>query len=156
MRTGSDAAGERHRRQADAHAVAAGGTADDEPGQCQLIGGGHRCQRRQRDLELVGPVLGMELLDPDTGRRCRGVDVADEGLVLEHTGKAVLRPQRRRQPATVGIDQQELDFMADHRLDAGFGERGFDPAERPAAACGYGCAVLLEEGGRAPRPTRRR
>ena len=58
----------------------------------QLIGGGHRCQRRQRDLELVGPVLGMELLDPDTGRGGRGVDIANEGLVFEHAGKAILGP----------------------------------------------------------------
>ena len=98
----------------------------------------------------------MELFDADTGRGGRGDDIADEGLVLEHAGQAVLRPQRRRQLLTVRVDQQELDFVADRRLDAGFGERGLDSPQRSAGAGGNGCAVLLEECGRAPTPTRRR
>jgi hypothetical protein len=87
----------------------------------------------------------VELLDRDAGRRGRRDDIADEGFVLEHAGKAVLRPQRRGQPATVGVDQQEFDFMADRGRDAGFGERGLDPAQRSPGARGNGCAVLLEE-----------
>ena len=76
----------------------------------------------KRDLELVGPVLGVELLDPHAGGTGRCDHIADERLVLEHAGEAVLRPQCRRQPATARIDEDELDFMADRRLEAGFTE----------------------------------
>ncbi len=93
----------------------------------------------------------MELLDPDTGRRGRGVDVANERLVLEHSHEAVLRPQRGRQPATVRADQKKLDFVADRGLEARFRERGLDPAQRSPGARRNGCAVLLEKRGGRPR-----
>src|ERR1700730_7005032 len=99
---------------------------------------------------MVGSVLGVELLDDDTGHgRCCGY-VANESLVFEHTGQAVLRPQRRRQSTAIRIDKQEFDLVTDQRLDTGFGEYRFDAAQRSAAAGEPGRAVLLEE--RAGRP----
>ena len=41
--------------------------------------------------------------------------------------------------------------MADHRFDAGFGQRSLDPAQRSAAAHVGRCAVLFEECGGRPR-----
>ncbi|CKR03045.1 Uncharacterised protein [Mycobacterium tuberculosis] len=93
----------------------------------------------------------MELLDSDACCRCRGVDIADERLVLEHPGDTVLRPQRRRQPLAVRVDQEEFDFVADYRVDAGISKRGLDPAQCSSAAGGDRCAVLLEEPGGRPR-----
>lgn len=80
----------------------------------------------------------MELLDSDACCRCRGVDIADERLVLEHPGDTVLRPQRRRQPLAVRVDQEEFDFVADYRVDAGISKRGLDPAQCSSAAGGTG------------------
>ncbi|COV62236.1 Uncharacterised protein [Mycobacterium tuberculosis] len=100
---------------------------------------------------MVGTVFGMELLDSDACCRCRGVDIADERLVLEHPGDTVLRPQRRRQPLAVRVDQEEFDFVADYRVDAGISKRGLDPAQCSSAAGGDRCAVLLEEPGGRPR-----
>ncbi len=70
----------------------AGGTADDEAGRHQLIGGATGGCGAQRDLGWLAPYFGMELLDSDACR-CRGVDIADERLVLSPGD--VLRPQRR-------------------------------------------------------------
>ena len=95
----------------------------------------------------------MELLDPDVGGRGRCDDIADECLVFEYTGQPVLRPQRRRQSGPAGIDENEFDFMADHRFDAGLLERRVDPTQRSAAAHRDRCPVLFEEGGGAPGQT---
>ena len=68
----------------------------------------------------------MELFDRHSGSG-RGLDdVADESLVLEHTGQAVLRPQMRGQPRAVGPDQHELHLVADQRLEAGVGQTLLD------------------------------
>ena len=146
MRTRSHAACERHRRQADAEPVPPGDPADDYPHQHQLIGGGDRGLRSQRYLELVHPVLGMELFDGNTRTR-RGVgDIANETLVLEHACQPVLRPQVGGQPAAVGSDEHELHLVADQRVDA-----------RRRRAC-VRCGAALRDCSRGPvrRPDRRK
>jgi len=143
--TASDIADEWRRRQADTQPIAPGDAADDDPGQHQLVGCGDRRLWCQGNLELIGSVLGVELLDRDTGhRRCCDY-IAHESLMFEYTGQAVLRPQRRRQSVAVRVDKEELDFVPDHRLDSGCGEGRLDPAQRSAAARGNRRAVLLEE-----------
>ncbi len=72
----------------------------------------------------------MELFDADAGRGGRFGDVTDEALVFEDAGQTVLCPQVSGQPVTVGIDEQELDLVADQRLQAGGGEPGFDAGQR--------------------------
>lgn len=93
MGAGADAARERDRREADADAVPAGNAAQQDASQHKLVGGCHRRGGRQRDFKLVDAVLGMKLFDIDPGRR-HGVDhIADEFLVLKHSGQSVLGPQ---------------------------------------------------------------
>ena len=76
----------------------------------------------------------MELFDRHTRRGRRLDHVTDEPLVLEHACQPVLRPQFGGQSAAVGPDENELDFVADERLEAGRGESFLDAAQRAAAA----------------------
>ena len=96
MGTGTHASRKRNRRQAHPDAVSTGDPADQNSRQHELVGRGHRGCRRERYLELVDAVLGMELFDVHPGGRHRGHDVSDERFMLEHTGKPVLRPQLPR------------------------------------------------------------
>ena len=85
------------------------------------------------------------LLDADAGRRRGGVEVTNERLVLEHADEAVLRPQRFGQPATLWVDEEKFDFVADGRRDAGFLQRRLDPAQRAPGTHRDRCAVLFEK-----------
>ena len=149
--TGTHAPGERHRRQADAQPVPAGDPADDDPHQHQLIGGRHRGQRRQRDLELVGAVLGMELFDRHAGRRPRRrsrrgrsprARARRPGRTAP-TGRRAAARRRARRARTRSRDRPAPRSPA-------VGQRCLDPAQRAAAAGRDRGAVLVEE--RAGRP----
>ncbi len=110
-----------------------------------MIGCGDRKLGGQGDLELVAAVLRVQLLYAHTGGGGGGGDVADETLVLEDAGQAVLRPQRGGKLAAVGGDEHELDLVSDQCAQPGFGKRRFDPGQRSATARGNGHTVLIEE-----------
>lgn len=88
----------------------------------------------------------MELLDRDSGAVGRIRDVADESLEFEHPGQPVLRPQQRRQPATVGRDQHELHLMPDECGEAGSVQTVLHPLQHTAAAVRVERSVLVVEG----------
>ena len=133
--------------------MAAGHPTDEDPRQDQLVGGGHRGQGGEGQLELIDAVLGVELFDTDARGSQRGQGVADEALVFEHTGQAVGRPQLIGQLVPRRTDEQELDLVSDRRPQARLRESRFHPGQRAPRAGGHGSAAVVVELPRRPRQT---
>ena len=150
MRPATRAAGERHRRERHPQTVSRGGPADQEPGQHGAVGGGDRVRRRQRDLELVGAVLGMHLLGRHPGMIEALGQVGQQRRDVQHRPDAVTLPGRPGAGRPVRSGEHELEFGAGPRGEPGVGERRDDPLQPPAGAAVEPAAVLVVEVGGGP------
>ena len=125
--------------------MSAGNPAEDDAHQHEGVRSGHRRLGRQGDLELIDAVLGVELFDLQSGSRGGLGDLANEVLVLEDSGQAVLRPQFARQSRPVGGDEEELDLVSDHRGQARRGEICLDARQRRTRTRRHRRTILIEE-----------
>ena len=112
-----DARGEGARREGQPQPVASPGAAQEDTREDVCVG---RLQRRRgchRQLDLPGPVLGVELFDRQPGVVEVSVHVVHEGGMLEQRGEAIGGPAAAGHAFPRGVERHELDLRGREDLE---------------------------------------
>jgi hypothetical protein len=152
----ADGAGDHRGRERDPQAVPLRDGPDRLAHQHALVGGADRAGRRDRDLELAGRVLRVELVDGDPLVLQRDQHVAAVVAELDQPGHPVGRAAAGRKEVVVVAPDRPLDLDRHPERDvAGRRQLGHPPGE--AALVGDPRLALLGEPvGRRPGPARLR
>jgi hypothetical protein len=140
------AARERQRRERHRELVPPPHPAGEQAGQHDVVGGGERVGRADRELELAVAVLGVDLLDRETGPVGGREQVEDERFDVQQGAQPVGVPAR-----AVAGREHHLELTAEARLEPALGEPGDGPAQQAAGADRRRRPVLVEHLRRCPR-----
>ena len=145
VRAVARAAGERDRRERHAEPVPGRRPSEQDAGQHRPVRGEQRVRGRERDLELVGAVLGVQLFDRHIGGREARLHVGQEPPDVQHGAHPVALPGTARPRRPVGGDEHELQLRAHRRAQAGRpGSCGDRPQPRPRAPAVRRPALLVQ------------
>ena len=145
------------RRERRAEAVPSADRVDDRAHEHGRVGRSHGILRRDRELELAGRVLRVELLDNDPRVRQRDQQVSGVVGGVDQPRHPVRRPARGRPEVVIRV---VTEVVADHPLELDRGQhadallrQGADEGgQQQPAALVVRRAVLLVAVGRSPRP----